>query len=282
MDWEALPSGSICRRRFKKAELDSKRSLYDGMVDRGEEAKRAGLPDDRRRRRRAGSSTTLSKKLETAQAAEKAKKDEKEKLLGYVDNLKKDREKLTREADRVKRVIEQKEALHGGPDWYSKSMAFFRSLPGIDLMPPTKIQQISLPDLTINYNFKEVPRYDRCATCHQGIDRIGYDKDADGQEMAKVFRSHPFLTTGATTIDPRGKVVPAGLYLDANGPHPINSFGCTICHGGQGSGTDFTYASHTPDSLEARPRSGRRSTAGSRSTSGISRCSPSGSSSRAA
>ena len=50
-------------------------------------------------------------------------------------------------------------------------MAFLRSLPGIDIMPPTKIQQISLPELTINYNFKEVPRYDRCTTCHQGIDR---------------------------------------------------------------------------------------------------------------
>ena len=37
------------------------------------------------------------------------KKAEKEKLLGYVDNLKKEREKLTREADRVKRLIEQKE-----------------------------------------------------------------------------------------------------------------------------------------------------------------------------
>ena len=65
-------------------------------------------------------------------------------------------------------------------------------------MPPTKIQQISLPELTINYNFKEVPRYDRCATCHQGIDRIGYDKDAHGEKMAAVFQSHPFLTTGAT------------------------------------------------------------------------------------
>jgi cbb3-type cytochrome oxidase cytochrome c subunit len=104
--------------------------------------------------------------------------------------------------------------------------------------------------LTINYNFKEVPRYDRCATCHQGIDRIGYDKDADGvRPMKKPFDAHPFLTSGATTVDPKGNVVPAGLYLDGNGPHPINSFGCTICHGGQGSGTDFTLASHTPNSL---------------------------------
>ena len=237
------------QRRFQKADLDSKRSLYDGMIDRGEEGNaRAYLSTvvtDAERRL-----DTLSKELEKAKTVEKAKKDVKEKLLGYVDNLKKDKEKLTRDADRVKRVIEQKEALHGGTDWYSKTLAFFRSLPGIDLMPPTKIQQISLPDLTINYNFKEVPRYDRCATCHQGIERIGYDKDAHGQEMPEAFRSHPFLSSGATTISPQGKVVPAGLYLDANGPHPINSFGCTICHGGQGSGTDFTYASHTPNTLK--------------------------------
>src|SRR5947208_15605670 len=70
--------------------------------------------------------------------------------------------------------------------------------------------------------------------------------------MPLAFAAHPHLTDGATTVDPRGKVVPAGLYLDANGPHPINGFGCTICHGGQGSGTSFTYASHEPNDPEQR------------------------------
>ena len=137
---------------------------------------------------------TLSKQLEAAKSAQTAKVDEKEKLLGYVDDLKKEKERLTREADRVKRVIEQKDALHGGPlHWYSEPMAFLRSLPGIDLMPPTKIQQISLPELTINYNFKEVPRYDRCATCHQGIDRIGYDKDAARSRICPSIPVAPVL-----------------------------------------------------------------------------------------
>ncbi|MBV8232010.1 MAG: c-type cytochrome, partial [Planctomycetaceae bacterium] len=130
--------------------------------------------------------------------------------------------------------------------------ALLRGLPGFDVMPPTKIQQISLPELTINYNFKDVPRYDRCTTCHQGIDRLGYETNADGEPMKPVFAAHPHLTDGATTIDPKGKVVPAGLYLDGNGPHPINSFGCTICHGGQGSATDFSYASHEPDDLKQK------------------------------
>jgi cbb3-type cytochrome oxidase cytochrome c subunit/peptidoglycan hydrolase CwlO-like protein len=238
------------KKRFKKTELDSTRSLYDGMIDRGEEREaRVYLGNDVAQTERALKEFSVS--LEVAQAKLKAKKDEREELLGNVDKLDKETKRLTREADRVKGLIESKDALYGGPlHWYSAPMAFIRSLPGIDLAPPTKIQQISLPDLTINYNFKEVPRYDRCQTCHQGIDRTGYEKDAEGKPMPTVFKSHPFLESGATTIDPRGNVVKAGLYLDGNGPHPLNSFGCTICHGGQGSGTDFTFASHTPDSIK--------------------------------
>src|SRR5262249_49866334 len=87
-------------------------------------------------------------------------------------------------------------------------------------------------------------------TCHQGINRIGYDTGPDGGPMKKVFATHPFFTSGATTRDPKGNIVPAGLYLDDNGPHPFNSFGCTICHGGQGPRPPFTLASHTPDTLE--------------------------------
>jgi cbb3-type cytochrome oxidase cytochrome c subunit len=236
-------------RRFKKTELDSKRSLYDGMIDRAEE----------RQAREYLSSVVvqaekelvdLSGKLEDAQAKLNAKKVEKETLLGNITVLDKQKEALTREAERVKRLIKQKDELYGLGGMWASANAFLRNLPGIDLAPPTKIQQISLPELLINYNFKEVPRYDRCQTCHQGIDRIGYETKAGGDRMPTVFKSHPFLSTGATTVDPRGKVVTAGLYLDSNGPHPINSFGCTICHGGQGSGTDFTFASHTPASLE--------------------------------
>ncbi|MGC8640500.1 MAG: c-type cytochrome [Isosphaeraceae bacterium] len=228
------------KRKFKKAELDSLRSLYDGMVERGEESQARHYLNTTVAVAEQELSQ-LSLQLEESQTKEKAKQAEKEKLLGYVDNLKKEREKLTRDADRVKRLLDQKEAEYFGP------LAWLRGLPGIDMAaPPTKIQQISLPELTINYNFKEVPRYDRCTTCHQGIDRNGYDKDAQGKDMPKVFASHPFLTTGATSVDTKGRVVTAGLYLDPNGPHPINSFGCTICHNGQGSGTDFTFSSHTP------------------------------------
>ncbi len=235
------------RKRFMKAELDSQRSLYDGMIDQGSE-RSAVVYRNSTIVATEEELLKLSREYEVADRELKAEKAHREDLLGHVDDLVKQKEQLTRDADRVTRTIAQKDAMYGGDvHLYSKPLAFFRSLPGIDLTPPTKIAQISLPELTINYNFKEVPRYDRCTTCHLGIDKLGYDKDAHGKEMPLVYRSHPQLTIGASTLDLKGNPVQAGLYLDANGPHPINSFGCTICHGGQGSGTDFTYSSHTPD-----------------------------------
>src|SRR5262249_24715226 len=36
------------------------------------------------------------------------------------------------------------------------------------------------------------------------------------------------------------------LFVDANSPHPMEKFGCTACHAGQGSATDFVNAAHTP------------------------------------
>ncbi len=229
--------------RFLKAELDSQRSEYDLKID---------LNQNREAQRYVADVIVPSEKKLNGLRIEfegiKKQRTDAEKrvetLEGNVDVLKKERDKLTLDMNRVSRLLTQKEQQYFGPP------AFLRGLPLIDAAaPPTKIMQISLPELTINYNFKDVPRYDRCQTCHLGIDRANYDKDAEGKDLPNVFKSHPHLTEGASTTDPSGKRVTAGLYLDGNGPHKINSFGCTICHGGNGSGTDFSYSSHEPNTL---------------------------------
>lgn len=38
------------------------------------------------------------------------------------------------------------------------------------------------------------------------------------------------------------------LFVGSLSPHPMGTFGCTVCHEGQGSATEFRYASHTPNS----------------------------------
>jgi cytochrome c2 len=37
------------------------------------------------------------------------------------------------------------------------------------------------------------------------------------------------------------------LYLSDSSPHKLSTFACTICHEGQGSATEFKWASHTPN-----------------------------------
>ena len=48
---------------------------------------------------------------------------------------------------------------------------------------PLKIDQIWLPKLTINYNFRDVARFDRCTTCHQGL-----DKTVAGSAVEPLYR----------------------------------------------------------------------------------------------
>ncbi len=58
---------------------------------------------------------------------------------------------------------------------------------------------------------KELDRVDRCTTCHQGMEWKGLEG------VPQPFKSHP------------AEILKA---------HPLNQFGCTVCHGGQGYATD--------------------------------------------
>jgi len=106
-----------------------------------------------------------------------------------------------------------------------------RDLPIIDLSNPNyKIEQIVLKDITDDVIFTQIPRVDRCVTCHLGI------ASPDYKEAPQPFTTHPNLD----------------LYLNNDSPHPIEEFGCTICHGGRGRGTSFTNTVHTPRSEDQK------------------------------
>jgi mono/diheme cytochrome c family protein len=72
------------------------------------------------------------------------------------------------------------------------------------------VRQVWLPDLG---------RVDRCATCHLGID------DPAFAAAPAPFRTH------------------SGTWLAT---HPVERFGCTVCHDGQGQATDYAHAAHQP------------------------------------
>ena len=112
-----------------------------------------------------------------------------------------------------------------------------------------KVLQDWLPDQRITLGMTETARFDRCRTCHLGIDRV----------LAGNVPEFPFSSTAAIGADPTSWVKQAGyphpfathprpdVYLTAASPHPLTEFGCTVCHDGQGSATSFHNAQHGPN-----------------------------------
>lgn len=85
---------------------------------------------------------------------------------------------------------------------------------------PSGLQQIWVPSLG---------RADRCVTCHQAVTWKGFET------AAEPFRTHP--------VEPLTN-------------HPIEKFGCTSCHGGQGWAVDAEPA-HGPIEHWEEPMLGR-------------------------
>jgi cbb3-type cytochrome oxidase cytochrome c subunit len=59
--------------------------------------------------------------------------------------------------------------------WAAQQPSLAKRLLGLPLVDcfgrPERVEQIWLPELRIDYNFRQVARFDRCTTCHQAIDQ---------------------------------------------------------------------------------------------------------------
>ncbi|MBI3312794.1 MAG: c-type cytochrome [Candidatus Omnitrophica bacterium] len=101
--------------------------------------------------------------------------------------------------------------------------------PMLDFISPSlQIQQIVVEHLSDDFYFAKAQKVDRCITCHLGIDQKGFE------DAPAPFKTHPRLD----------------LFLAADSPHPMESFGCTACHGGSGHSLSFVTAAHTPKNKE--------------------------------
>src|SRR4029079_16224222 len=60
----------------------------------------------------------------------------------------------------------------------------------LDFIAPTfKIDQVVLPDLFIEMNYMNVPRVDRCQTCHRAIDTPGFESKKEAARLAQDLQS---------------------------------------------------------------------------------------------
>ena len=69
-------------------------------------------------------------------------------------------------------------------------------LPVLDAFnSPLRPDQLWLPQLTLNNNFRDVARFDRCTTCHKGI-----DKSAPGSPDEQAYQEQEILAISLPTV----------------------------------------------------------------------------------
>jgi mono/diheme cytochrome c family protein len=263
---------------------------------------------------------TAQAKLEEATRALDEVKQRKKKAEDAVTTAQDRLKKMTADFDRFAKLAYQKRWKFGDT---------FRALPVLDAFSsPTRIQQYTLNDLPIDYNFKYVTRYDRCTTCHLGFDRPAYDRQSLrnlGQEPSEELTdwlenesARIYAAKSPDDLDAAGKPMPEeltvkplaneviklrnarrmlkkkqlilrdekerkgslepdalvltsvklnearinefaahprlDLFVAGDSKHPAEKFGCSTCHAGQGSATEFNLASHTPNDYPEKAR----------------------------
>ncbi len=279
-----MPRMEKIEGRFQaiKADLASRISFYDIEMEKN--------PNSILAQSYKKEIEALDKKLEEA-------KKEKDAVTGEIMALRKKNDDidgpLTEALGNLKKVTDKfdtqvKVAVSKQWSWYD----WLRNLPILDgFAPPLKIHQFTIEDVPIDYNFKYATRFDRCMTCHQGIDRPAYTKEAlasltsrrsdqrktldDARDML-VRRKEALrgLPEAASVPDPselkltklsKSELTPVkinefcahprlDLFVGADSKHPAERFGCTSCHAGQGSATSFTLASHSPNDYPTEKR----------------------------
>ena len=281
---ELLPQKALKEQAYQsvKADLDSISSFYDIEVDEN------GTSSDKAKEY-FNRIQDLKKQVAEAQAVKDQIMSDLKDMQAKTDLYE---APLTQAISNLKKVTDKFDAqvkLAINKQWGFGD--FVRNLPVLDsFAPPLKIQQFTINDIPIDYNFKYVTRFDRCMTCHQGIDRPGFsrpkledltrssDYDQKLDDAWEVMKSRrqtlkglPEANTVAYWKDLRLTKVSKNeltrervteycahprleLFVGSGSKHPAEKFGCTSCHSGQGSSTSFTLASHTPNTSRAKER----------------------------
>ena len=320
--------------KFTKADLDVDMSMLAIGVDEGKSPQDLEKIQSKITDVRGKVDDALTVKYQTEKAHRIELQDRLAMLRSAETDAQKELLKHESEVDRLKTAIYEKSPNAG---------KWLLELPILDAFGgPLKPQQVWLPDLPWNNNFRNVARFDRCVTCHQGIDKSApgsavnpayphaeeitvevqtpkteptpdqYTKpinerlqnlyglhlsekslfDPNDVTIGAVFPGGAAIKAGLRAGDVIVKVggvrlvdssqapeflaqnVPWGkplvltirrgvpepysthprldLFVGSMSPHKVGEFGCTICHEGQGNGTAFKWASHTPnDPLQA-------------------------------
>lgn len=162
-------------------------------------------------------------RMKTYQQKEASLKGKVRDLRASVVETEKSISKIVGTRELIKKALKQTEM---------DPIFAIRNAPFVDYLDPTlKIEQVVIESITDDRYFQQVPKVDRCITCHTFIDKPGYE------DQANPHKSHPNLD----------------LMVGRDSPHPLKETGCTTCHGGEGHRVnDLSTTAHTPQNEEQK------------------------------
>jgi cytochrome c551/c552 len=219
--------------KFKNAERDVARANFDIAV-------RDAIPDAELAKVRAkydAEQLQAEAKVKIVEGARAKYDAAKAELVGITKARDDEQAQLDKLTAARKALVEQIELLEPSTKWIAAKRSF-KEWPIINgFNPHLKIQYDWPKGLKQQLGMANVDRVDRCRSCHVNINDFGAGNvaaypagDGHGGTYHQPFSAHP---------NP-------DLFLTATSPHPIDKFGCTICHEGDGSGTSFQNAEHAP------------------------------------
>src|SRR3990172_9182413 len=229
--------------RNQRAFRDKARADYDLVVSTNKSASllAAGLAIFDAEQKKVDA---LELELQKKETALNSAKQDLEKLTKNRDEIDADLKKLNTDLARLEAAYQKLDPSNP----FSNAKRKIMEWPIINgFNSHLKIIQDWIPNGRIKLGMAVTARFDRCRTCHLAIDRV-----EAGNVPAFPF-GHPTTDSVADWVKEKQFPHPYSthprpeLYLTASSPHQLGKFGCTLCHDGQGSGTSFANASHTPN-----------------------------------
>jgi cytochrome c2 len=247
--------------RFAKANLDAQRYITEASaVQHLSDAARQQSEFERQTKHLAELQVHLQEVTRQRDAA-KANVDQ---WLKKIKDAEDKRKELTASVDLLKKQLTTVDMKPFSTNW-------ILSQPMLDFVNPVlKIDQVVLNDLSIDMNYMNVPRVDRCVTCHRAIDTPGWESKAEAARLSQELQQK--LDGYQIPVDKRKETeeqiaqlkrtqdAPSDilnpwrthpkldLFVGSASAHPILEYGCTVCHRGQDRATEFGRAGHTPAS----------------------------------
>jgi len=228
---EDLLAGAL---KLRKAELDKNRADYELAIADGLPATRQAellvLADSKR-----GEVDAATLEFQAANTHRKALEATLQRITTEEDTAAK------AVADHRAKLVQLEKTLAERRGTAGKAVL---ELPVLDAFnSPLKIDQIWLPQLTLNNNFRDVARFDRCTTCHRGM-----DKSLPGRPDEPAYPDQETITvTLPTPAEP-----PAERIVKGDGNEQLEAaYGLQLAPSGLFRANDPTVSVVVPESPAA-------------------------------